>query len=475
MQKPYVLGLDMGGTNSVLGVVDARGHVLARTSIKTQAYPNINDYVNALYDEAIKIVDSVGGMDLIRGIGAGVPNGNYYTGMIEPSYIEFETQTEMTPTEWYDYWTLQVTDGISNRLVAEDENAEVQPEITTTMRGDVTYYKVHVDVPYTTKALTLHTRRPTSIENVVIDGTPDLDVVQGNHTIEHEGEVNFTPDVLEQDVVVTAINLEQLKVSCNNPHFSVTHNTSNITSTPTTLTATDCPKALGSYIVGNITLHVTWDGVNTVDEGLLSFTDKNNQELATIRLLGAKDYILKGNSENTGLFTGFATNITAHPFTAEKKKYQYARRQVNLSNTFDKNGVALFDYLIVYGETTAEDLGSTILSANTTRGSNAHTPMYVYRKVANDEGVYDRYQFIFDQANVNQDQKPLLHTVVDAEGQQLIPHAKETEGTQYIDIAEGEQLRVYMTGFCPYASTGFDKTQEGVWLFRAKKNAKLDI
>ena len=82
-KKPYVLGLDMGGTNSVLGVVDARGHVLARTSIKTQSYPNINDYVNALYDEAIKIVDSVGGMDLIRGIGAGVPNGNYYTGMIE--------------------------------------------------------------------------------------------------------------------------------------------------------------------------------------------------------------------------------------------------------------------------------------------------------------------------------------------------------------------------------------------------------
>ena len=82
-KKPYVLGLDMGGTNSVLGVVDARGHVLARTSIRTQSFPDINDYVNALYEEALKIVDSVGGMDLIRGIGAGVPNGNYYTGMIE--------------------------------------------------------------------------------------------------------------------------------------------------------------------------------------------------------------------------------------------------------------------------------------------------------------------------------------------------------------------------------------------------------
>ena len=392
-----------------------------------------------------------------------------------PSYIEFETQTEMTPTEWYEYWTLQVTDGITNRLVAENENAEVQPEITTTMRGDVTYYKVHIDVPYTTKALTLHTRRATSIENVVIDGTPDLDVVQGNHTIEHEGEVNFTPALLEQDVVVTAINLEQLKVSCNNPHFAVKYNTYNITTSPTTLTATDCPKALGSYMVGNISLHVTWDALNVVEEGLLIFTDKNGQELATIRLLGAKDYILQGNSENTGLYTGFAENITKHPYEKEKSKYQYARRQVNLSNTFDKNGVALFDYLIVYGETTAEDLGSTILSANTTRGSNAHTPMYVYRKVANEDGVYDRYQFIFDQANVNQGEKPVLHTVVDAEGQQLIPHAKETDGTQYVDIAEGEQLRVYMTGFCPYASTGFDKTQEAVWLFRAKQNAKLDI
>ena len=82
-KKPYVLGLDMGGTNSVLGVVDARGHVLARTSIKTQSFPDINDYVNALYEEAVKIVDSVGGMELIRGIGAGVPNGNYYTGYIQ--------------------------------------------------------------------------------------------------------------------------------------------------------------------------------------------------------------------------------------------------------------------------------------------------------------------------------------------------------------------------------------------------------
>ena len=83
MQKPYVLGLDMGGTNSVLGVVDARGHVLGRTSIKTQAYRDINDYVNALYVEAEKIIEPLGGMEMVRGIGAGVPNGNFYTGYIQ--------------------------------------------------------------------------------------------------------------------------------------------------------------------------------------------------------------------------------------------------------------------------------------------------------------------------------------------------------------------------------------------------------
>ncbi|MBR1808007.1 MAG: ROK family protein [Paludibacteraceae bacterium] len=83
MDKPYVIGIDMGGTNTVFGVVDARGHVIARSSIKTQQYPDINDYVNALHEEMMKIIDSVGGIETIRGIGAGVPDGNYYTGNIE--------------------------------------------------------------------------------------------------------------------------------------------------------------------------------------------------------------------------------------------------------------------------------------------------------------------------------------------------------------------------------------------------------
>ncbi|MBR1631667.1 MAG: ROK family protein [Paludibacteraceae bacterium] len=83
MEKPFVIGIDMGGTNTVFGIVDARGHVRARSSIKTQQYADINDYVNTLSDEMMKLVDSVGGIEMIRGIGAGAPNANYYTGNIE--------------------------------------------------------------------------------------------------------------------------------------------------------------------------------------------------------------------------------------------------------------------------------------------------------------------------------------------------------------------------------------------------------
>lgn len=83
MEKPYVIGIDMGGTNTVFGIVDARGQVIARSSIRTQQYPNINDYINALHEEMMKIIESVGGIEVIRGIGAGAPNANYYTGNIE--------------------------------------------------------------------------------------------------------------------------------------------------------------------------------------------------------------------------------------------------------------------------------------------------------------------------------------------------------------------------------------------------------
>ncbi len=81
--KPYVIGLDLGGTNSVFGIVDSRGEIKATTAIKTQGYDNVEDYVDASVEALQVIIDQVGGKEKIKAMGIGAPNGNYYKGTIE--------------------------------------------------------------------------------------------------------------------------------------------------------------------------------------------------------------------------------------------------------------------------------------------------------------------------------------------------------------------------------------------------------
>ena len=83
MEKPYVVGIDIGGTNTVFGIVDARGTVLASSSIKTGAYTEVEDYVSEVCKNLLPLLEANGGVDKIKGIGIGAPNGNYYTGTIE--------------------------------------------------------------------------------------------------------------------------------------------------------------------------------------------------------------------------------------------------------------------------------------------------------------------------------------------------------------------------------------------------------
>lgn len=83
MEKPYAIGIDIGGTNSVFGIVDKRGHIINQGSIKTGAYKEINEYVNHLSAGVQEIIDQVGGSGNIKGIGVGAPNGNFFTGCIE--------------------------------------------------------------------------------------------------------------------------------------------------------------------------------------------------------------------------------------------------------------------------------------------------------------------------------------------------------------------------------------------------------
>lgn len=82
MTKPYVLGVDIGGTNTVFGIVDARGQVIASDSIKTKKHAEFDDYVEELHSAVERLLRLNDAEDKIQGIGIGAPNANYYTGEI---------------------------------------------------------------------------------------------------------------------------------------------------------------------------------------------------------------------------------------------------------------------------------------------------------------------------------------------------------------------------------------------------------
>ncbi|MDD2314694.1 MAG: ROK family protein [Proteiniphilum sp.] len=83
MDKPYVVGIDVGGTNTVVGIVDKRGQILTNGSIKTAKHAQVEDYLDELTELINNLIAEVTTKDQIKGVGAGTPNGNYFTGSIE--------------------------------------------------------------------------------------------------------------------------------------------------------------------------------------------------------------------------------------------------------------------------------------------------------------------------------------------------------------------------------------------------------
>ena len=76
MSKPYVLGIDMGGTNTVFGIVDARGNVIATSSIKTGKHDKFEDYLDELHVSVTQMLEANDATDNKHGIGDGAPNPN---------------------------------------------------------------------------------------------------------------------------------------------------------------------------------------------------------------------------------------------------------------------------------------------------------------------------------------------------------------------------------------------------------------
>src|ERR1700709_2672263 len=83
LSNELAIGIDIGGTNTKYGIVNHRGEILEKGELKTEAYPDIEEYVEALYKALAPLIQKHNLEGSIRGIGIGAPNGNYYTGTIE--------------------------------------------------------------------------------------------------------------------------------------------------------------------------------------------------------------------------------------------------------------------------------------------------------------------------------------------------------------------------------------------------------
>ncbi len=83
MDSTFVVGIDVGGQTTKIGVVDARGAVLAQTVIRTDTSDDAAPFIAELAAAVKKVIKDAGVEGNVRGIGVGAPNGNYYTGTIE--------------------------------------------------------------------------------------------------------------------------------------------------------------------------------------------------------------------------------------------------------------------------------------------------------------------------------------------------------------------------------------------------------
>lgn len=82
-EKDFVLGIDMGGTNTEFAVVNARGEIIGRDSIPTVGHKDIYDFVSCLKGAVDALLERTGTNGCIRAIGVGAPCANQYTGCIE--------------------------------------------------------------------------------------------------------------------------------------------------------------------------------------------------------------------------------------------------------------------------------------------------------------------------------------------------------------------------------------------------------
>lgn len=251
------------------------------------------------------------------------------------------------------------------------------------------------------------------------------------------GEPGIVVDPLQMEltkgepksITITAINLESAPVITTSDGFEYTQ--SSVTGT------------IANNSVATIVGSVGYTGTVAITYGSLTITygDKS----VVVDLTGLAPEL--GYAE-----TGIMTGVDPEKYTINGG-FAYEYHNVNIANAYTKEGETvktLFDFLVIYGETKPAS-GTEITVPTASAGSNAVTPCFIYK--ANDAGTaYELQKYV---VNTNTSNKVLLDN----------SDAIAVDGT----------LEIYMTGFCPYASTGYTKAYEGVWYFQGNAGETLNI
>ena len=208
--------------------------------------------------------------------------------------------------------------------------------------------------------------------------------------------------------------------------------------------------ALGANSVATITVPITYTGDAAIKYGTLTISYDDGKTVI-VQLTGLSSTL----NPATGIWSG--VNPKLYKIDGSHfKKSPYTYDEVNIANAY-ANGNTLFDYLIIYGETKPAS-GTNITAPTSSAGSNAVTPCFIYKANANKTG-YELHRY---EENVNTAYKILIGAT---DGMAV------SEG----DIDGNGSMDVYITGFCPYASTGYTKAEEGVWNFQAKAGEILNV
>ena len=344
-----------------------------------------------------------------------------------PTYISFDYTTAKGT------WEIeQSTDGEDWEGVPHnDANNDIMngTNLKRTVKPEANYLRVIYKSPYAEKI---------DISNLIIVGDASAVVDPARLELDYNQAEQLT---------VSVINLSAMTITSKNENFKV-----DVSATGSF--DDEIELALDENVMANVPIFVKWTGSNAVEYGSLEITNPaDGKLLATVELIGMRSQLTTGD---INIFTGVPKDYTLDG-SFEKEAKLHRKLNINAAFSNAATPTPLFDYVVIYGETTTNDGSAIITTPNTMVGSNAKTPIYIYKK--NDEGT--AYAFFKRVENANSKEKAWNVGGDDADAV-TIPTGKKS-------------LSMYITGFCPYASTGYTKVDEGVWYFRANEDQSIDI